>query len=709
MKNKSIISLFVFLASLGVTTTSCEDMLTPEMDRYVENFSGRDTVNFYFGIMTNVQELIENNVILGEVRGDLCQPTEYISDTLSVVANFVPTENGENALLNRAAYYKVINQCNFYLAKADSTAQKNSIYYMRKEIAQVQAIRAWTYMQLVQNYGEVPFISKPVDNAGTGWEVNSPEGTATADNLLDKLIGVGLLQAYAYEKSDGFPNYGSFKNGTGSEISHSLTLFPMSVIMADLYLLRGQSTADYEMAARYYYEYLEDAAAVSSNVAAGYEMSMRNGQESYTPSDRQWYADVCSNYNVNSEMVTLIPSASNNFIGKTLTRVAQIYGFDPHSSTSSSVDENQGIDLSGRISVELNEKNRQLAPTPAYVNLCKAQLHVYIDDKNNKVEYQDGLGDCRIDGTIKYIEKDGKRMSFVQKFCPRSYSLESNYYGFEFRYNMPVYRVRQLYLRFAEAINRAGYPRHAFAILRKGLNADRMPLIRYDSLSVDTINKTYKVVPYLYKRGEGNDFIGIDEMRRALNHPEFLDFSDESKWSNDGIHELGCGISGDLDTLYTYERVVAERMLQEAERTGADVQTARKYAHRLLAASTLADGSASGNIDLTDYTELPSDDPQIPEDIAYQINAVETLIADEMAMETAYEGWRYYDLMRMARHKNQDNYGVLPANFGTQWMAWRIARRSLDLKPYELPTQMDASLYGKLLNTSNWFLQNPQY
>ena len=127
MKNKSIISLFVFLAGLGVTTTSCEDMLTPEMDRYVENFSGRDTVHFSFGIMTNVQELIENNVILGEVRGDLCQPTEYISDTLSVVANFVPTENGENALLNRAAYYKVINQCNFYLAKADSMDLKNSI------------------------------------------------------------------------------------------------------------------------------------------------------------------------------------------------------------------------------------------------------------------------------------------------------------------------------------------------------------------------------------------------------------------------------------------------------------------------------------------------------------------------------------------------------------------------------------------------------
>ena len=44
---------------------------------------------------------------------------------------------------------------------------KNNIYFMRKEYAQVVAMRAWTYLQLVQTYGKVPFISKPVDNADT--------------------------------------------------------------------------------------------------------------------------------------------------------------------------------------------------------------------------------------------------------------------------------------------------------------------------------------------------------------------------------------------------------------------------------------------------------------------------------------------------------------------------------------------------------------
>ena len=251
MKNKSIISLLVFLMSFGLATTSCEDMLTPDMDRNVENFTGRDTVNFYLGILSNVQEMIENNVILGEVRGDLCEPTDYVSDTISAVANFIPTEDAENGLLNRAAYYKVINQCNYYLARVDTMAQKNNIYYMRKEYAQVQAIRAWTYMQLVQNYGTGPFITRPVENVGTGWESNSPEGTVNADNLLDKLLENNLMRAYEYERLLGLPNYGTFKTGA-VDIPHKLTLFPTALVLGDLYLLRGASTSDYERAAAFY-------------------------------------------------------------------------------------------------------------------------------------------------------------------------------------------------------------------------------------------------------------------------------------------------------------------------------------------------------------------------------------------------------------------------------------------------------------------------
>ena len=157
---KSILTLGLAILGLGTVTTSCEDMLTPDLDRYATEFNGKDTVNFYLGILSGLQGMVEQNILLGELRGDLVAPTEYVSDSVSAIANFTNLEDGEKQLLNRAAYYKVINQCNYYLAKVDSMAMKNNSYFMRRELAQVELVRAWTYMQLVQNLSLI-HISEP--------------------------------------------------------------------------------------------------------------------------------------------------------------------------------------------------------------------------------------------------------------------------------------------------------------------------------------------------------------------------------------------------------------------------------------------------------------------------------------------------------------------------------------------------------------------
>ena len=80
-----------------------------------------------------------------------------------------------------------------------------------------------------------------------------------------------------------------------------------------------------------------------------------------------------------------------------------------------------------------------------------------------------------------------------------------------------------------------------------------------------------------------------------------------------------------------------------------------------------------------------------------------------MALETAFEGCRFYDLTRIARHKNKDIWGYATPNFGTNWFAWTIARRSVNAKPYENMTEFNGALYTKLQNQSNWYLKNPVY
>ena len=69
------------------------------------------------------------------------------------------------------------------------------------------------------------------------------------------------------------------------------------------------------------------------------------------------------------------------------------------------------------------------------------------------------------------------------------------------------------------------------------------------------------------------------------------------------------------------------------------------------------------------------------------INAVEDLICDEMALELAFEGNRFGDLTRFARHKNKQ--GLYSANFGSLWLARKLA--------YKNPSK-------SLADERNWYL-----
>ena len=727
---KSIVSLFVFLAGFGVFTTSCEDMLTPDMERYTEGFNGKDTVNFYLGIMRNVQDMVEQNIILNEVRADLADTTMYSSDSIARIARFdASLKDGESALLNRAAYYKVINQCNFYLAKADSNAIKNDILYMRKEIAQVHMVRAWTYMQLVQNYGRVPFITVPVDNANTGWETNPAEGWATPDNLID-LLEPTLLLAAQFEKTYGFPNYGQFKTGkSGVDITHKLMLFPSDLVLGDLYLLRGNGTADYEKAAMYYYTWLEEnaAAAVKNGHAVSAMFPKINEEKRLLWGNlKVWYGSLLSYANAADETITLVPSAANKSFGSVLTRVANIYGFETSSFNQTSGSGEQ-VATNGEISIKPNAKMRQVGPSQRYIALNKAQTYVNYESEskedvtNVEVEYYKE-GDGRLNATCPSFqtEDDGKPR-FIHKFGVADNvnqdGVASN--RFDFKYALNVYRKRQVYLRFAEAINRAGFPGHAFAILRDGLHYDKFPeltdSIKYtpvdkvDSVSNDTLFQFYHATlsADTIHKGDHNLAISPDELLRAKSKP-FLDFTD-SKWANSaGIHALGCGQSDDNDTLYTYTNVVNQRIAAEWNRSGYLMPFAAKKATAR---------SNSGVVYADTVRVIVTSDtiaPVGPEE--WEIEAVETLIADEMALETAFEGFRYFDLMRMARHKN--NAGLIDGN---EWFAWMISNRSVNQAPYAaeevdangnvvMPLgKQDTYIYELLKNQSNWYLPNPIY
>ena len=71
-----------------------------------------------------------------------------------------------------------------------------------------------------------------------------------------------------------------------------------------------------------------------------------------------------------------------------------------------------------------------------------------------------------------------------------------------------------------------------------------------------------------------------------------------------------------------------------------------------------------------------------------QMNVVEDILCDEYALELAFEGHRFGDLCRLARHKNAA--GTYGSDFGNRWLAQKLAKKNPVVD---------------LTNPQNWYLK----
>ena len=237
MKSKSIIgAVLAAIFTIGFTT-SCEDMFNIESSRviYEHNHDLGSTADSAYttnGILQCVREIADRYVILGEVRGDLVEINNLTKTSLRNIAEFNFDE--ANEYLNIRDYYAVINNCNYALAKMDTTLAHNNERVMIDEYAAILGIRAWTYMQMAINYGEVPYFTEPITTvAASEKEYPSLDIKEMAAELIPQLIPY-----VDYE----LPTF------TGNAQVYP----PLQLVLADLYLWSG----DYANAWATYWDYL---------------------------------------------------------------------------------------------------------------------------------------------------------------------------------------------------------------------------------------------------------------------------------------------------------------------------------------------------------------------------------------------------------------------------------------------------------------------
>lgn len=228
--------------------TSCEDFLevSPEEVVLSDDYLGDnelDARSALFGVLAEMQDVAGQYVILGEVRGDLVNVNSNTVDEIRQINNHEVTE--ENSIADPTTLFSIINNCNFALEGIDTEAYENQLL---DDYASILRIRTWAQMQILINYGKLPYITEPIK---TNHDLDKTYPILSMTEAIDTLIA-NLMTVADVE------NVTKYENSLGFNIFKMIP--DQNILLGDLYLWKGS----FVEAATHYKLFLDDN--VSGNV-----------------------------------------------------------------------------------------------------------------------------------------------------------------------------------------------------------------------------------------------------------------------------------------------------------------------------------------------------------------------------------------------------------------------------------------------------------
>lgn len=414
------------LAGSGMLFNSCTEIESTMVEFEEDNKINTpyDTVYSVIGIINKMQYLADRTILLGDIRGDMVTTTEHATTELKQLANF--TADIDNKYNSPKDYFAVIQNCNFFISRADSLLKRRGEKIFEKEITAVRGFRAWTYLQFALNYGTVPFVTEPILKEKDADPSLYPQyGIQDVCNYF-----IDDLKPYTETK---LPEYQGWDKKT---------FFPIKVILGDLCLWAGR----YQEAATYYHSFLTNNGIDDEN-------------------------KTYPSYNTES----LCEWADKEFDG-----LSGSYAFISAGNINMSTTKFNGVvsDLSNIFeSTDENYYYYEATYSKAAIELSKSQTYImkYFDEtvqdydtitppmEKLKQFDESYWGDLRIwrDFTKSYTNSTNEKYS---RYTQSTMKFMTSY--------VSVYRISQIYLKYAEALNLAGYPQSAFAILKYGLCDD---------------------------------------------------------------------------------------------------------------------------------------------------------------------------------------------------------------------------------------------
>ena len=529
------------------------------------------------GVYGKFMNLAKQHVLLNELRADLMDVTVNADEQLRQLNNHTVTEG--NTYADPRPYYEVIVNCNDILKnfKIMLDANKIRVEEYNQRSSDIIALRTWVYMQLGIHFGTIPYFTDTFDKVSDLANINNVP-KITLENLIKELVKT--MEAIPAIYREPYPSTTTLVTTPIDGYLFNKIFVNKHVLLADLYLWDNQ----YLKAAQTYRLVMETASrtGVDPNSEAFFGLYKIKYAESNARDMSVAYNDGVNDAN------RLI---DDNSIGwrSIFTRRNTDAGFGYEWIWSIPFDknfqpQNPFVDLFSNVGGSYLVQPSQQA----------------IDQWNSQKQTNNFPYDARGKMTYKTVGGSPVIMKYLYTYFNPLTNLPIGASLQEKNGNWFLYRAATLHLRYAEAANRDGRRKLAFALMNQGIPNT------YDNTAISdktNLQATFDVPPY-------------DFNARVGNVPLFR----ESWYRNTGIR--------------------GRAMLKPVPIVGD---------------STLS---------------------------------IENSLIDESALELAYEGQRWGDLVRIALRRNDPNF-----------LADKVYQK---LKKSANPNA--EAVRTKLMDKKNWFL-----
>jgi hypothetical protein len=464
MKKTSLtkIAACVALGALCLSGINCRKIFdqkpeaTVDRSQMYQNVFDADAA--VIGVYGKFMKLAKPYILLNELRGDLMDITANSDTWLRQLSEQNATV--DNPYIDPQPFYEVIVNCNDVLKNFTLMYQQNKLKELeyKQRYSDVGAIRSWVYLQLGIHFGEIPYVTNPlVELRDLKDQNNFPKLQLPV--LIDSLVAFTESLPFL----DNYPTVGVTLQTVVDGYNTAKFFINKYMLLGDLYLWDGQ----YDKAAvsfrkimdingatgestQFYDQYkLSNGASNPSQSSINYARILDFSSLNYGPQSwRNLFERPATDNEFNYEMIWVLPFDKN---------------FEP---------QDPFIDLFSN-----SGGSYLVKPSQQAIDYWNSQTQIYTFTAGTTAApavFRDNFPfDSRYAFTYRTINGDPVIMKFLYNYLGTN-NLPINVFSKQGKWFLE--RGATLHLHYAEAANRAGKSKLAYALVNRGLG------YHYDSI-----------------------------------------------------------------------------------------------------------------------------------------------------------------------------------------------------------------------------------